>query len=449
VRTAYEVAADLFDPILTDVQERAGSWKPEPYQVPPKGNWTYWLFMGGRGTGKTDAGADWLDLHVAGPPCIPGYPGGHRPAIIAPTLGDAVDACVTGPTGLQSHNPAVRLIQRPGGTYATWPNGTEAKLFGAYTPEDVERLRAGGNRCCVWAEELAAWRQLEESWHHMRLGLRLGLHPRAIFTTTPKPRPRLKELLKDPNTAVTTARTEDNPHLPPDVLEELMRKYKGTRMGRQELDAELLEDVEGALWTTALIEKGRVKKHPDLVRVVVAVDPSGGDSAGNDEQGIIVAGRGVDGHGYILADRSCKLSPNGWGRRAVQAYVDYKADRIIGETNFGGDLVIANVETAAKEMDVRIATKKISASRGKAQRAEPVSALYGDPENVEESVPRVHHVGMFPELEDQQTTWTPDSGWSPDRMDAAVWAMTELIVKGPGLATVSRAGAHGRMIPGM
>lgn len=392
---------------------RTSEWRPLPHQVAPPGNWDTWLLLAGRGAGKTDAAAYYADQHVKGPPCLPGVPGGHRLAIVAPTLGDALEACVNGPSGLKAHNPTVTSAQSMGGTFVRWPSGAQAKLFGASTPEDVERLRAGGNRCFAWCEELAAWRQLDECWDHLQFGLRLGPHPRIVASTTPKPKKLIRAMLTDPNVAVTRATTHDNPHLAAMVRARLEKRYAGTRLGRQELGGELLEDVEGALWSYSMLEDRR--SAPDLTRSVVGVDPSGGGNM----QGIIVAGLGIDGRGYVLADRSCTLSPAGWGARAVQAYIDFQADRIVAERNFGGDMVLATVQTAAKSMGVICQVKMVTASRGKVVRAQPISALYEQG--------RVSHVEALTELEDQLCTWTPEDGTSPDRLDALVWALTDLL----------------------
>jgi phage terminase large subunit-like protein len=394
-------------------------WEPYPHQRPPDGDWDLWLLLAGRGAGKTDAAAHFTNEHMKGPPCLPGIPGGHRIAIIAPTLGDATEACVNGPSGIRKHNPSVRLVNTIGGTFVRWPSGAEAKLFGAFTPEDVERLRAGGNRCFAWAEELAAWRFLDACWDHLQFGLRIGPHPRVVASTTPKPKKLLKTLLADPTTKITRATTDDNPNLP-ETFKRRLEKYRGTRLGRQEIGGELLEDVAGALWTYAMLDDRRAA--PDLARVVVAVDPSGGSDVENDEQGIGAAGLGVDARGYVLADRSCKLSPDGWGRRAVQAYLDFEADVVVYEKNFGGDMVAAVIKTAARAMGVTVNTKAVHASRGKAVRAEPISALYEQK--------KVSHVEVFPELEEELTSWTRESGRSPNRLDWLVWALTELMVKG-------------------
>lgn len=396
------------------------AWKPLPHQVPPGDlDFLVWLLLAGRGAGKTDACAHHLNDHVNGPACIANVPGGHRPAIIAPTLGDALDACVNGPSGLKAHNPEVRAAQATGGTYVRWPNGTEGKLFGAHTPEDVERLRAGGNRCVVWAEELAAWRYLQECWQHMRFGLRLGKRPYVMASTTPKNRPLIRKLVDDPRVRVTTATTNDNPHLDERVRDDLFETYGGTRIGRQELYAELLEDVEGALWTSEMIEHdaGHVAKAdlPTMTRIVVAVDPSWGTKG--DECGIVVAGLGADGRGYVLADLSLRAPPAQWGAVVAGAYAEWEADRIVAEVNFGAE----QVRMVMRTVDPSLSFKEVRASRGKQQRAEPVIALYEQR--------KVSHLGYLALLEQQMLTWVPEqSDFSPDRVDALVWALTELML---------------------
>jgi predicted phage terminase large subunit-like protein len=390
----------------------APRWVPMNHQIPPDGQWHVWLLEGGRGSGKTDGAAAYVNRCAVESPI--------RISIIAPTLGDAVESCVNGPSGLKAHNSAIRLTQGMGGVHVRWPNGSEAKLFGAFSAEDVERLRAGGNRHLVWAEELAAWVKLKEAWDQMEFGLRLGERPRIVATTTPKPRKPYLAIRSDPRTILTGAPTLANPHLHQSVRDALERAYAGTRIGRQELNAEILTDVPGALWTYASFEDRR--EPPDMARVVVAVDPSGGDDAENAEQGIVVAGLGVDGRGYVLADRSCRLSPDGWGRRAIQAYLDHEADRIVWESNYGGQMVESNIKTVARDMGVTVATKKVVASRGKQLRAEPVAALF------EQGKVSLVPGEDFDDLIDQCTTWTQQSGTSPDRLDALVWALTELRV---------------------
>ena len=270
-----------------------------------------------------------------------------------------------------------------------WPNGARTLIF---TADEPERLR-GKQHMRLWADELAAWRY-PEAWDQAMFGLRLGDDPRAVVTTTPKPTEVVRRLVSDPTTHVTRGSTYDNRgNLAPAFFEQIIRRYEGTRIGRQELLAEILDDVEGALWTRKMIDDHRVKDHPDLVRVGIGVDPSGGDSDGHDEQGIVVVGWGVDGEGYVLGDRSCKLSPDGWGRRVVAAYQEFSADMVYVEKNFGGDMAIATINTAATAMGAFLPVTAVTASRGKAVRAEPVAALYEQG--------RMHHVGTFNELEDQ------------------------------------------------
>lgn len=433
MKSAWEVAADMLDP-------QDDSWVPEEHQIPPVGNWFTWLLLGGRGAGKTAASARYIHDHISGPPCLPGVPGGHWVGIIGPTLGDAVTSCVYGPSGLRAHDPGVRVRQTVGGATVKWTNGAEAKLFGAHTPEDVERLRSGGNRCIVWAEELAAWRYMEECWQHMRYGLRVGPRPHVVASTTPKNRPLIKELIKKaekPNsdTVITRATTADNPHLDTNVKDMLFEDYGGTRLGRQELYAELLEDVEGALWKAIWIDNNRLKMDQTphrLDKMVVGVDPPA--TAVGAECGIVVAGvnhlwvpefRAANeqrtSHGFVFADESLQGSPETWAKKAVKAFYDYDADYVVAEINNGGDMVPATIRSVDRDVPVKV----VRATRGKARRAEPVVSKYEQG--------RVHHIGNFGQLEDQQTGWDPedaDNMPSPDRMDALVWALSELMVLG-------------------
>jgi predicted phage terminase large subunit-like protein len=404
---------------LVDMGRQVRAWKPWvplPHQVPPAGDWRLWLMVAGRGSGKTDAAAAYVDDWMSNHP-------GHRLQIIAPTLGDAVESCVLGPSGLLSHNPAVKFVSGIGGTYVRWPNGSEGKLFGAHTPDDVERLRAGGNRHLAWYEELAAWRRLKEALEHSDFGLRLGERPHAVASTTPKPRKRLIQLMSEPGTVVTRGTTDDNPHLEAHVRQRLYDTYGGTRIGRQELEGEVLTDIPGALWTWDRIEALRVDAAPDLARIVVAVDPAVTASEDSDETGIIVVGLGVDRQGYVLDDLSCRLSPDGWGRRVVTGYHERSADRVVAEVNQGGDLV----EHLIRTVDPRVAYDSVRASRGKRTRAEPVAALYEQG--------KVHHVGAFEGLEDQMTAFVADGGdEGDDRVDALVWGLTYLMLNAPAPA---------------
>lgn len=341
---------------------------------------------------------------------------GSRIAIIAPTFQDARDTCVEGESGLLAVLPkeCVETYNRSLGELILW-NGSRYKLFSAAEPE---RLR-GPQHHRAWGDEVAAWPD-PVAWDQMLFGLRLGDNPQVIATTTPKPTPLIRKILRTPHTMVTRGSTFDNAqNLPAGTLAHLRDRYEGTRLGRQELYAELLDDVQGALWSTDGFDQHRVRAAPDLRRIVVAVDPSGTAGGGSgDDIGIIAAGIGVDGRAYVLADYSCNLSPDGWARRVVEAYDRHGADRVVAERNFGGAMVESVLRTARKTLPVKLVT----ASRGKIVRAEPVAAFYEQG--------RVSHVGPLDQLEDQLAEMTA-AGFvgegSPDRADALVWALTELM----------------------
>ncbi len=422
----------------------APRWTPLAHQIPPDGSWYGWLLLAGRGAGKTDACARYVHEHVTGPPCLPG-PVPHWVGIIAPTLGDAATSCFSGPSGLSAHSPGAKMITSPGGTIVKWPNGSIAKLFGANTEEQTERLRSGGNRCLAWLEEMAAWRYLDDTWAQMRFGLRSGPRPHWVASTTPKPRPLIKKLATGGvgDVVLTRASMYDNPHLPQHIRDALLEEYEGTDLGRQELLAELLDEDSNALWTRAWLNNARVGLNdlPKLARVTVGVDPSGG--AG--EQGIVVVGKAMMemeresgrkstlAHGYVLGDRTVHKKPEGWGRAAVDAAVEFEADDIAVEINFGGEMAISTIRAAADQMGVNIPIRMVRATRGKIVRAQPVSALSAQN--------RWHHVGVFPELEDQLCTWYPELDWSPDRLDAMVWpAWHNRIVKMTGTALQTTGG---------
>ena len=693
-RSPWDIAADIID-------DPEDTWEPLPHQIPPPGNWFAWLLMGGRGMGKTATAARHVHEHVMGPPCLPGVPGGHWVGIIGPTLGDAVTSCALGPSGLRAHDPGLKVRQTAGGTTVRWSNGAEGKIFGAHTPEDVERLRSGGNRCLtadtlvdgrpivqvrpgdyvrtrngkrrvlanrsfgvdriwnvmlsdgtilrctadhpwwveghgwtrtdrlwpgakmvqwqehhvprdtsrsgnkpmdlfrrvtssitrtltrriialrtwkslrtpttgsfttssegrigtaragrlhgssdesgdriptsvrnaeqsfrhsteprgaaiavttelersatqgheslnaltaarrssqgvatlvsvvdcvateaheevfcltveydheffandilssnclVWAEELAAWRYMQECWQHMRYGLRVGPWPHVIISTTPKNRLLIKELKRkaveevtDPDTGqrevvITSATTAENPHLDGSVKRALFEDYGNTRLGRQELYGEILEDVESALWKESIIDRNRltVLQQPEHYDVkVVGVDPAAG---GANEHGIVVCGRvnryraHLDHpysnmpHAFVLDDMTCTGSPNQWAKAAIAAYRQHECNYIVAERNNGGEMVANTIHG----IDPNVPVKLVWATRGKARRAEPISML--------DEQGRTHHIGTFPDLEQQMCEFDPvdpDDAWSPDRMDAMVWAMTELMV-GSGLIT--------------
>lgn len=704
-------------------------WTPLPHQVPPTGDWYGWLLLAGRGAGKTDVCAEYVAQHVKGPPCLSGRTP-HWIGIIAPTLGDAATSCVTGPSGIMAHDPSARMVTVQGGTVVRWPNGSEAKLFGAHTEDEVERLRSGGNRCvregslvrtergqvpieqvrpgdrvwtrnglrtvikvwdngvrpvqrfdhgagstwltpdhevwteqrgwqqavlvqptdtvlswddtatrsrttgfggtraqrtrttgtvtggcctdgcgprrsdpsrkactCItgtttsgttgcptsccsrpastgpntgrsagttgmpradgrrsrpgsgatsrvsaapsrsvagqpqpwsgsapqpavtmrhehgssgcaacavtrssaplatspapvrggalrstptrsvarvydltvehdheffaddllvsnclaWLEEIAAWRYMDAAWDQMRFGLRVGPRPRWIGSTTPKPRGLIKRFDQGEfrDTVVTRASMYDNPHLPQHIRDALEDAYKDTRLGSQELLGLMMDEDENALWAREMIDAARTDPAdlPPMTRITVGVDPSGG--AG--EQGIIVGGKSrlwtpteggrMSAHGFVLDDRTCHLKPEGWGRRAVQAAVDWEADDITVEINYGRDMAVSTIRAAAEDMGVSIPINVVTASRGKRVRAEPVSALTQQG--------RWRFGGRFEPLEDQLCTWTPELDWSPDRLDAMVWDAVGLGVahlRSSGTGSIGRAAAMTRVI---
>lgn len=418
------------------------------HQVPPEGDWDVWALIAGRGAGKTEAGARYVNDHAKSAPCIEG-PVPHRIAVVAPSHDDAVDTCVRGDSGLLSVNRSIGF--HPGAAKQadlTWPNGAEAELYGAFAPEDVERFR-GPQHCLVWADEFAAWRKLEEAWDMIAFGLRLGPNPRTVMTTTPKRRPRLKAILAEPTTVISRATTDDNPALPEARRRALYARYGGTVLGRQELLAEMIEDVPGALWTREMIEYRPVPRimrngHsvPNMMRVVVAVDPAVTSTEDSDETGIVVDGLAADGMGYTLADLSGRMpsvvmdgkqAVGGWAWVAVKAYREMLADCIVAEVNQGGDLV----KTVIHTIDPNVPVKLVHASKGKTTRAEPVASFYV-PNPMRPA--RWFHIEPFPELEDQQCSYTGlSSDDSPDRMDAHVWGVTELM----GIGESGWAGSYG------
>ncbi|HEV2575122.1 MAG TPA: terminase family protein [Beijerinckiaceae bacterium] len=390
------------------------SLKARPEQLPPLGDWHTWLLLDGRGFGKSRTGAETIQKWV-----LTGH--ASRIALVAPTAADARDVMVEGPSGLASIAPNhFRPVYQPSLRRLEWPNGAIATTFSA---EEADRLR-GPEHDTAWCDELGAWKEADNAFAMLKFGLRRGW-ARTIITTTPRPIKLVKELLalEGKGVVVTRGRTMDNAsNLSRSFLDTIQARYAGTRLGRQELDAELLEDVQGALWSRDQIDRNRVQRAPDLQRIVVSIDPAVSNNEGSDETGIIVAGIDRDDHGYLLADYSGRYSPIEWARKAVHAYQTWQADRIVAEINQGG----AMVESTLRMVDAKVPYSAVHASRGKVTRAEPVSALY------EQN--RIHHVGAFSELEDQLCSFTSDfnrgSMGSPDRLDALVWAFTELIVEG-------------------
>ena len=383
-----------------------------PDQLPPAGSWRTWLLLGGRGGGKTRSASEWVRAEMES---------GRRRnvAIIGPTADSVRKIQVEGISGILATSPPDnRPNYEPSARRIVWPNGATAHLFSA---EEPERLR-GPNLDGAWFDEIAACQNAAAVWDMLQFALRipgpLGDAPRVIVSTTPKPIPILRAILKAPDTMTTRATTLDNAaNLDPSTLRFYVNKYGGTSLGRQELDGELIEDLEGALWTRLMIEACRVERAPgEWKRVVVAIDPAGGASRTSDETGIIVAAVGQDGDGYVLKDASGRYSPEGWARKAVECYEDFQADRIVAEANFGG----AMVEGTIRAVSPNVPVKMVTASRGKAVRAEPVVALYEQG--------RVHHLRNLTLLEDQLCGWAPGASGSPDRLDALVWAITELML---------------------
>ncbi len=327
---------------------------------------------------------------------------------------------IEGESGILSvSKPSFRPLYEPSKRRLTWPNGAIATTYSADEPERLRGPQHDGG----WCDEPGAWKY-QQAWDMFMFGLRLGANPRAVATTTPKPIKLIRELLKDPATHITRGTTYDNrANLAPPFFDQIIKRFEGTRLGRQELHAEVLDDVPGALWTRAQIDDLRISEAdaPDFVRAVVAIDPAMTSGEESNETGIILAAKGVDGHGYVLDDLTCRLSADGWAKRAVNAYEQRKADRIIAEVNNGGDLV----ERVIRVVSPNVSYKAVHASKGKRVRAEPIAALYEQK--------RIHHVGAFPQLEDQMCNYTPDGfDGSPDRVDALVWALTELML-GPSI----------------
>lgn len=379
-------------------------WAREKQRIPTE-HWDTWLVNAGRGFGKTRTGAEtvriWKD---------------HNPIIhlVAPTASDARDVMVEGESGILAISPPDdRPKYTPSIRRLTWKNGAIAILFSADEPD---RLR--GPQCYkAWADELAAWRY-PDAWDQLQFGLRLGNHPQVVVTTTPRPTPIIKELISFDTTHLTCGSTYENQdNLSANFIRAIENRYEGTRLGRQEIYAEILDDVEGALWKSTLIDKTRVKEAPEMVRKIVAVDPAVSSNKDSDETGIIVCGLGIDGRGYLLDDYSGVFTPNQWAMRVIAAYHKHKCDRVIAEKNQGGDMI----ENTIRTIDPNISYKGITARDGKRTRAEPIAALYEQE--------RVSHVGVLPQLENQMTTWDPKSSLkSPDRIDGMVHGLTELMI---------------------
>ncbi len=378
-----------------------------PEQLLPTDDWYIWLIMAGRGWGKTRTGAEAVRKWVKDYPLV---------NLIGATVDDARDIMIEGESGLLNICPDnERPDYKKNDRKLIWPNGAKSLIF---TADEPERLR-GKQHMALWADELASWRYVEEAWGHAMLGLRLGDKPLAVITTTPKPIKEIKELLKDPRVHVTRGTTYDNrANLAKDFYSKIITRYEGTRMGRQELNAEILDDNPDALWQRSKIDALRVREHPSLYTVVVAVDPEAANNETSAETGIIVVGcaKLADRiHGYVLDDCSLKDTPAKWAAAAITAYHKHKANYIVAEVNNGGDMV----EHTIHSVDPKVPVRQVRASRGKEVRAQPVSALY------EKGL--VHHVGTFTALEDQLCEWVPGDA-SPDRLDSLVWGITDLML---------------------
>lgn len=394
------------------------------------GDWSIWLMLAGRGWGKTRTGAEWVRSIATGPTPLTGGQYSHI-AIVGETAADNRDVIVEGPAGiLATHPPAFRPKYTPSNRRLSWPNGVIGTLYNATEPDQLRGPQHGA----AWLDELAKWRYAQETWDMLQFGLRMGDKPRQAITTTPRPIPIIKQLLKleGEGVYVTRGRTLDNSaNLAADFIKQIKRRYEGTRLGRQELDAEILDDVPGALWTRGMLDEARIPRRPDgsmpklpdMQRIVVAIDPA--ITAPTDgvvleetaETGIVVAGLGVDGRGYVFEDLTCRLGPNGWARRAIAGYDLYHADTLVAEVNQGG----AMVDSVLRSVRQNIPLQMVRASRGKVTRAEPVAALYAQG--------RISHIGAFPDLEDQMVLFTPfgiEGDTTADRVDALVWAFTEL-----------------------
>jgi phage terminase large subunit-like protein len=391
-----------------------------PEQLEPTGDWNAWLALAGRGWGKTRAGAEWVRHRIK--------KGDKIVHCVAPTKGDVRRVMVEGDSGLLNvcwkGDKTYRgkhigfPIWSPTNNTLTWENGSKAVFFSA---EDPERLR-GPQAYSAWTDELCAWRNAQETWDMMMFGLRLGRKPQVFITTTPKTTKLLRNIISDPKTSISKGSTFDNAaNLADTFLDAVKKTYEGTRLGRQELYAEILDEASGALWNRELLFKCEVDRDevPPLSRIVVSVDPAVTNKTDSDMTGMVVAGIDQEGTAYVLEDHTDHYSPKEWAAKAIELYHEHMADRIVAERNQGGDMVRHTLQTE----DENVPIKLVHASRGKMARAEPVSALYEQG--------KVRHVKGLNDLEDQMVQWEPlGSIGSPDRLDAMVWALTDLSLNG-------------------
>ena len=412
-----ELLSSLSERELAELRYDWSFWA-RPNQVAPEGDWNTWLVLAGRGFGKTRMGSEWIRQLAHD------YPG-CRIALVAETAADARDVMIKGDSGLLACDPTLSEDSwSPTNRCLTWPNGSKAYTYNATTPDQLR----GPQHHFAWVDELAKFEYMQEAWDQTQFGLRLGEHPKVLVTTTPRPLALIKKLVADPDTFITRGSTLDNQaNLASNTIKQLYNRYGGTRLGRQELEGEILGDIPGALWRREDIDTARLREAPaDLERVFVAVDPAASSHEGSDENGIVVVGmaRDADGYarGYVLEDGSLRGTPEEWARKAVALYRKWNADKIIAEKNNGGEMVSSVIKAADRSVPVKL----VHASRGKIVRAEPISALYEQG--------RIHHVGQFDKLEDQMCEFSVDnvrnsSTGSPDRVDALVWGLSELFDK--------------------
>jgi len=404
-------------PDLVEVIEKDWTVWARSDQLPPEVLKPIWLVLGGRGAGKTRTGAEWVKGMALGHPPYAELRT-DRIALVGETQGQVRDVMIEGVSGLLAiHTRWERPTWQPSLRRLEWPNGAIAQVFSAEDPESLRGPQFGA----AWSDELAKWPNLQECWDMLQFGLRLGDRPRQIVTTTPRPLPLIKRLLTEPHVAVSRAKTRDNRfNLAAEFIRAVTDTYGGTRLGRQELDGEIVEDSPDALWTRAMVEAAREREAPPLARVVVAVDPPASSSQRADRCGLVVAGIDRDALGHVLEDATLSgARPQEWAEKAVALYRSHEADALVVEVNQGGEMV----ESIIRQVDAGVPVTSVRAMRGKYLRAEPVAALYAQG--------RVRHAGAFPELEDEMCSFGPGglaSGRSPDRLDALVWALTHLML---------------------
>ena len=422
-----ELSPDRLKEVLSQLgpkktEELQHTWEfwARPEQIEPEGDWNVWIALAGRGWGKTRAGVEWVRHQIKS--------GKKRIAAVAPTNSDIRRVMVEGESGFLSVCWKGDKTYRggklgypnwsPTNRTLTWENGAKVEFYSA---EDPERLR-GPQFHAAWADEVAAWRNQQDVWDMLQFTLRLGRKPRVMVTTTPKPTKLMRALIASPQSHITRGSTFDNiDNLAKPFLETVKKEYEGTRLGKQELYAEMLEEADGALWTTEILDGCTIEKKdiPELNRIVVSIDPAVTAKTESDMTGIIVAGIDVNGIGYVLEDATDRYSPAEWAAKAISLYQSYSADRIVAERNQGGDMVRRTLEAEDESVPIRL----VHASRGKMARAEPISALY--------ERGKVKHAKGLDELETQMRTWEPlGSMGSPDRLDACVWALTDLMLNG-------------------